>query len=265
MILALAGCGGGNEPSPEWSSERMGRSNPFDIPEDYDRSEKKSSHTSSYLVPMTIEQLIERSVLVMRGRVLGFDYLTIQYADGGSTAVHTDYYVEVLEVLRGEPYNKDQVIVRAEGGEDEERIDINSDLSLNTSEEYIFFLCTPSVGGGAFYTDGDYYSIIYVNSGLFKTSGETAKKAGEASAPAKVSPYYSSADVKGEMDYEEFCAIVEEYSSEIPIDEEFFVKEALSGLQKNLESGFITQQEYDDAVKRIGLGSHATVVGYYRP
>ena len=175
--------------SPEWSSERLGRSNPNDF-EEGNPENKVIGSGSSYPVVLSLEEIVEMSSLVIRGRVLGFDYLTIREAGSDTTMPHTDYYIEILDVLRGKPYDEKQIIVRAEGGENEELIARNEDLCLNVGDEYVFFLWMPKTVGTGYHTDGNYYETVYQNIGLFNTSRDSAKNADGITVPKKIDPYY---------------------------------------------------------------------------
>lgn len=250
--------------SPEWSSERLGRSNPNDYPKDYFAKNpgKPWGSGTSYIIPLSLEEMVEMSSLVIRGRVLGFDYLTIQEAGSEATMPYTDYYVEVLDILRGEPYDSERIIVRAEGGENDELIAINEDLCLSVGEEYVFFLYTPAVSGARYNTEGDYYSIIYKNVGLFNVGEKRSGSADSESAPRKIAPYYKTELNRDELDYSAFSEKMEEYNEQIPVDEDYFLKRAQDGLKKNLDSGYISQEEYDSAM--AGLEQHGEILYYTR-
>ena len=246
--------------SPEWSSERLGRSNPNDF-EEGNPENKVIGSGSSYPVVLSLEEIVEMSSLVIRGRVLGFDYLTIREAGSDTTMPHTDYYIEILDVLRGEPYDEKQIIVRAEGGENEELIARNEDLCLNVGDEYVFFLWMPKTVGTGYHTDGNYYETVYQNIGLFNTSRDRAKNADGITVPKKIDPYYETKLNNEEYDYLRFIELMKTYNERIPINENFFAESYEGGLAANLESGFITREEYDRGM--AGLRKYATIVNYF--
>ena len=96
-----------NKVSPEWYSERTFSSRPIcNDDEEYllDANLNKGktlSSMSTYPVSISKSALLNQASIVVRGTVLGFDYLTIRHINGTSTLPYTDYYIDVHETLRG--------------------------------------------------------------------------------------------------------------------------------------------------------------------
>ena len=250
--------------SPEWYSEKTGRKSGLDYTKEYViDSGKTSIPISGYPVLISVEDMVQRSALVIRGRVLGFDYLCIESADGTQKMPHTDYYVEILDVLRGEPYDDKMVTVRSMGGEDNDEILNIDNFELTVGQEYILFLWMPSKGGTWFHTEGDYYGIVEIETTVFEASDETTRNADGITVPKTFKPTYPS-DVNNEdLDYLEFKEKMKEYNEIYPVVEDYEVSKYKEGLEANLESGFITKEEYDNAMSIIG--DYGTILYYTEP
>lgn len=242
-----------------WYSEKYSVQRPvgMDDTEYITSSGKTLACISSYWNTLTKDDMLEQSALVVRGRVIGFDYLTIKPVTGGTPMVFTDYYVELLDTLRGVPYDEKQIIIRAQGGENEKMIMVNEDLSLTVGEDYLFFLDKP-VSGGGYNTEGDYYYITSGSSGAYESSAETVKDERGEMVPKTFYPYETSELSKDAIDYLNFMEEIKTYNESHPVDEMYRLKRYEKDLQSNLDTGFITQEEYDRSHELIK--TYATIV-----
>ncbi len=106
--------------SPEWYSEKNSAVRPFGRGADYNRLNAKYQETGQRdkelttvyeHIPGTLESFVEGKTpdrytsLVVRGRIVGFDYHVIrEYTNGeadNTEYIVTDYYVDLIETLRG--------------------------------------------------------------------------------------------------------------------------------------------------------------------
>ncbi|MDR1131176.1 MAG: hypothetical protein LBL15_02015 [Oscillospiraceae bacterium] len=254
--------GAADETSDLWFSEKTSSARPSNSDDDAYllKSGKPLSYLTVYPEVLSIEDMLKQAALVVRGRVLGFDYLTIKPVLGGSPTVHTDYYIEPLEVLRGEPAEKSKPItVRARGGENDKMIVVNGNLSLIAGQEYLFFLDKPVTGGG-YNTKGDYYYVSGGGSiGVFVASGdETRKNERGSSVPKTFYPYEASVLNDKALDYLSFAAAIRSYNEGHPVDEMFIAERYYRDIKANLESGFITQEEYAQSIACLDI--YASIV-----
>ena len=213
-------------------------------PEYLANSGKGLSITSSYIEIVEENDLYKQASLITRGKIVGFNYLTIQPVyEGGVPRVFTDYYIEPVEILRGEPENEKLITVRVSGGETSEEIVLNRDLELKVGEEYLFFLCRPETGGG-YYTEGKQYYIVGINQGLFNRSEEVVLNVNGQEVPKSFTSFYSGVDGQTELDYLSFVDELQYLNKTQPVDKLFFQNRAYRELEMNLKSEFITEEEY---------------------
>lgn len=259
--LFLTGCGNRDSAvsaDSSWYSEKAGISSPCaDFTGDTD---KQVSASQAYLIPLSLESLTEQSSLVVRGRVLGFDYLTVDPSDGGGAWVYTDYYIQVLETLRGEPSADENglITVRADGGENYDSIQLNRDISMTTGSEYLLFLVRPI--GGAYATKDDYYMVLNISIGAFVASSETSALSDGRNVPETFAPMSYTSLVEPSYTYTDLAGQIKSYGEKYPVDEDYQKKEFINSIKKNLESGFMTKEEYDLAID--SLNEYGTVLYY---
>ena len=230
------------------ANEKNAEVRPIDFTDnEYLRSSgKQVVAISFYQGASPIKNMVEESGVIVRGKVVGFDYISIRSVNG-AIVPHTDYIVEIYDVLRGEPVSN-VLTVRVQGGENGETIFVNTDLSLAVGEEFVFFLFQPGCGSG-WNTEGDYYKIIGGNSGLFKYGSDPANSGQDSAAPETVYRYNNS-EV---LDYQSLVETIMHYDKQYPVDKNYTYNMALKGLTENLESGFITQEEYDMWVAELEI------------
>lgn len=261
ITLIFASCAKKEESvvSPDWYSERHSTSHPVDsFPKTDD---KDHSSVSSYLIPLAKEDLIKQSTLVVIGKIMGFDYLTIKPADDRSPLVHTDYYVDVIETLRGEAKTDDNglIIVRTQGGENDDVIEVCGDLRLNVGDTYLLFLMRPTTGGG-YTTEGTFYLPLNISIGVFSASKNTIKNDSGNEVPESFTPFEATSLLNEDIYYTELSKDIKTINEQFPADEETYIRQYKENLLANLNSGFITQKEYDDAI--ADLSNFATILYY---
>jgi|GEM_PF-1577733 len=179
----------------------------------------------------TIDDLFTQSSLAVTAEYTG-GYNCIRIFGDRLIGNFTDYVFEITVALRGAPEEK-RITVRVEGGSEGGFEELNSSSpSFEAGKEYLLFLYRPGMGGG-YNTEGDYYYILGRNQGTF-----SEEKPG----------IYVSQDVGAtQLEWE----YILENANRHPIDEDYFRTEFIENQKLNLETGLITQQEYDDRMQTI--------------
>ena len=194
---------------------------------------------SGSLAPVEPEELFSNSQLVVVGKATGESQsLLIRSVDGGEM-IHTDTFFEVSEVLRGET-DKSILALRHMGGSvGNETLIFDNAPELKEGQEYVLFLYNPNMGGG-FNAAGDHYYIYGAVQGML-----TANEDGM---------YEIEDDMV--LSKDELIEKINEY----PVDKDHFRNEFIDNQKGNLESGFITKEDYDKMMKDLDV--YATVVEY---
>ncbi|MCD8145567.1 MAG: hypothetical protein LUD79_09630 [Oscillospiraceae bacterium] len=204
------------------------------------RLSHKTVYISGTLEEKTLDDLYEQSALVAVGTVSGkSEAFQIQNVSGG-TANFTDYYFDVSTALRGAA-ESETVTVRVQGGTVGNYTEVcESSPALEVGDEYLLFLYKPG-RGGAYNTEGDYYYVLGQAQGCFTADSSES--------------YVSQNGVT--LTQESLTAALSDEDLE-PVNVDYFREEYIANQQRNLESGFITQEEYDEMMANID--QYATIV-----
>ena len=253
--------------SPDWESAKSGFSSPVNRSSEYKKylSNAENSlgkHVSSMSASgpqYPVDQMLEEVSLVVRGTVLGFDYLNIRHVDGTADMLFTDYYVDVHETLRGEAETDENSLIRVRtlGGENDTSISINSELNLKIGTECLFFLFKPAGGD---YNTGEYgyYYPYALSSGVYVAGDETVENARGETVPKTFTCYSSTRTDDRELEYLTFTEKLEEYNKTHPVDVYKLANQAKENLLENLKSGFLSQEEYDKLLAEFD--QYATII-----
>lgn len=132
--------------------------------------------------------------------------------------------------MRGE-FTGDKLTVRIQGGTVGNRTEICEYSPVLSSEnEYLLFLYKPG-HGGAYDTDGDYYVLGLVQGAFVLTGdGDYISESGTLLKADDINKYIETAP---------------------PVNLYFFREEYISNQERNLETGFITQEEFDYRINTI--------------
>lgn len=197
----------------------------------------KTVHISGTLAEKSLDDLFEQSALVVTGNVSGKSNAFQIKSVSGSVANFTDYQFTIDNALRG--FSEDNVItIRVQGGtvgNYTEICEFSPDLVQN--HEYLLFLYKPG-RGGAYNTAGNYYYILGLTQGAFEKD-ETGNFVS-----------FSGESLRDEV-------LISSHNA-VPVDEGYFRNEYIDNQRKNLENGFITQEEYDELMANID--QYATIV-----
>ena len=168
--------------------------------------------------------------------------IKIQPVSGGDYSIFTDYYFEPTDILKGEDnFEKiTNIPVRIMGGQTEELTVITEDFpSLNPGCEYLLFLYRPGMGTG-YNTEGDYFYVTGATQGAYSSNGQQT--------------FVSQ--------YDDSKLTTEELSNQIYDLSGIKVKTKLETFKENcllnLESGFITEEEYESFMKETNV--YATII-----
>lgn len=236
-VCLLSGCGNENTASVTGDGCLPGGSAP----------DSSTQVVSGSLEELTQHEIITRSSLVAIGSISEVsDPFQIKPVGGGDPSVFTDYSLQISDVLRGEP-DSDMVSVRVQGGTTDNLTTIVEEApELEVGQEYLLFLYQPG-RGGSYNTEGDYYYITGVNQGAFEVSSATPFSAEmDDSAVGFIS---SATDTQVDWSLRDAAESIQVVNEEQPADEAYVYEQAYENWQANLDSGFITQEEFDNLVR----------------
>lgn len=198
-------------------------------------------HTS--LLPMSQEDLTELSHLVMTCKLLEISPAFQVKSVGGGITNFTYYYFQPIKILRDSRSitSEDIVTVRIQGGQ-VGNLNVVNDTSygLEEEKEYLLFLYSPTYGGG-FTTEGDYYCLTGSQQGVFALENNISRSENSVYAninlPSEEEPITLSS----------FQTTIAQINQAIPPKdaEESSYQRFLDAQKENLESGFISQEEYN--------------------
>lgn len=189
------------------------------------------------LASMSQEELIENSTLIVKAKLTDKSpAFQIKSVEGGISNF-TDYYFEPENILRGEATTSSIAVRINEGlvGDTEVINDVSYNFEIGS--QYILFLYAPSYGGG-FTTEGDYYYVTGAQQGVYKLNS-IQTRSGEETYQNSISEESNSIILS------DFTAEVNNINSISPPQEDIDYQNFLDAQQENLESGFITQEEYN--------------------
>lgn len=186
------------------------------------------------LAYVSLSDLFDEATLVVQGTISDkTDAFQIESVSG-SIANFTDYQFDVSSVLRGNLVDDAEYVeIRVQGGTVGNYTEIYSGTpDFNVGDSYLVFLYQPG-RGGSFNTEGNYYYVLGLCQGVFSEN-----EAGQ---------YVSQAGEELSNDY-----LIQSLTAENnPVDPDYFRNEYIENQQRNLENGFITQDEFDQLMRDI--------------
>lgn len=216
------------------------------------------AYKSGILEEYTYQDLVNDSPVVVTSHVVDVsEPFQIIPVSGAAPSNFTDVTIEVDEVLRGDVEVGDQLTVRVEGGQVEKlNVVVEESPEFNMGDDNLLFLYQPGMGG-AYNTEGDYYYVLGLYQGAFypENSVDSVKSMAE-----DVSTTYENREgtvidlntLKTDLSKMTRSAVV--YAE----NENKFYEEFLDNQEKNLENGFISQEEYDELIQQAN--EYATIV-----
>lgn len=135
-------------------------------------AEKVAEYSSSVVPDYTVDDLMERSEVIVRAVYTGeYEDIRVRSADTGSEDNFRNSYFECTEVYYGD-MTKGQLTVRALGGIVGGHNDIYTENPVfEKGKEYILFL-SEADSDFEYETEGEYYFIPGMNRGVFPLDGE---------------------------------------------------------------------------------------------
>lgn len=203
------------------------------------QEEQVVTYVSGALAKMDLDELLTESSLVVKGTVTD-DRKSFQIRSvNGGVSIFTDISFQVSEVIRGETEN-DTITIRVQGGTVGNTTEIHEHdpIPYDAGQELLVFLYKPG-RGGSYNTEGDYYYVLGLTQGVYAVSEEG---------------YVSSTGAQ--ITEKEVYSMARKSS---PVDENYFRNEYIENQKRNLENGFITQEEYDTYMENIDV--YAKIVG----
>lgn len=238
-------------------------------------------YTYDYLYEL--EEMMEQSSLIVYGKVTNqSDVLQIQHAENDTISHFIDYTMEPIEVLRGEQEENTPISIRIEGGKkDNLTVIADSAAELEQDKDYILFLYRP-MGGGGYNTEGDYYYVTGGYQGVYEivadeiidTLDDSLEQLSVFKNEQQI--YYNenieSLEEAVALDSFQDDQIAKEavtleglrqelllFNLEHPANEYAYYERSLSDLKWNLDTGYISQEEYDRALEQET--NYAKIIG----
>ncbi len=195
---------------------------------------------------MTAEEQIEKAHLIVKGTFKDKSKaFQIQPANGGDPSNFTDYYLTVEEVYRGDAAAGDVLSVRVqEGIVGTIKVEVDYEPDIQIGDTVLIYLYQTGMGGN-YTTDEDYYYVLNGKKGYCILNGEGQLRNAESGE------VYPLAEVK---------ASIASIDEKTPVNKNWPYEEALEGLKGNLENGFITEEEYQQALENLNSETYGKVV-----
>lgn len=216
--------------------------------------EVEYTRISNMIAEKTTEQLIEESDLIAVCELKEISDAFQIESVGGGVMNFTDSYFETTEILRGDPPDDSGIItVRTQGGMvDNWSVVMSDKYEFQYDKKYLLFLVHAGMGGG-YNTEGDYYYLNGSWQGIFpleETTTNSLKASSEIIENGRGTDSIQLDAVRSE---------IEALNKIGPPDENAAYEKAMENQKANLDSGWITQEEYEEALEIYQ--QYATYVG----
>ena len=204
-------------------------------------------YISGMLKQYGYDDLLDTATVVVRATVESqSDTFQISPVSGGDPSNFTDFTLRVTDSFQGDKQIGDMLTVRVQGGEvDGFNVVVEDAPSYQVGDDVLVFLYQPNLGAG-YNTTGDYYYTLGLYQGAFFASEKSYSNdlKFENAAGMEISYNKISSDTA--------------IQAKTVINENQFYNEFLDNLNMNLESGFISQDEYDRLLAESQV--YATIV-----
>ncbi|MBQ7935709.1 MAG: hypothetical protein IJ333_05105 [Clostridia bacterium] len=198
----------------------------------------KTVQISALLPALTETQLAERSHLIVKGTVEGRSQpFQVKPVGGGMESNFMDYYLTIEEVYRGNAEIGEKIAVRVEGGTVGALTVISElDPELHVEDTVFLYLYQTNTGGG--YTTGDDYYLVQNGwMGAYHFKEDPNRPINQKSGDS--------------FDLTEKAAFIAKINETTPVNENSHYEQILEAFQHNLNSGFMTQEEYDREIANL--------------
>ena len=196
------------------------------------------------------DELIEASNVIVKGRIKGdADTFTVHPTTGGDDSVFTQYQFEVDDVIRGDITAGETIGIRFEGGQNGNLrvINFSEEIDLNDNDRMVLFLRRVTVGDGLTTNDEFYMVVGGGGQGIFYLDEE-----------AEAETYVSDSTDYDPLVWSTARAQLLELANELPTNQSGLLEYETEQLKAELESGKITQDEYDTTLE--SYTKYATII-----
>lgn len=216
------------------------------------------AYKSGVIEKYAYQDLIDDAPVVVTSHVIDVsEPFQIIPVSGASPSNFTDVTIEVDEVLRGNVAVGDQLTVRVEGGQvDDLDVVVEESPELNVGDDNLLFLYQPGMGG-AYNTEGDYYYVLGLYQGTFylETNAVDVSVLSDAEDNAT---YKNSIGTTIELNtLKTDLSVMTRSAVTYAENENKFYDEFIENQAKNLQNGFISQEEYDELIEQAN--EYATI------
>lgn len=210
---------------------------------------------SGVLAEVTYDDLLQdASVIVEAHTTTVSEPFSIQSVNG-VVSNFTDYTLKADRVLKGDLVENGDFTVRLEGGTvNGQKVVVEEAPQLPVDEPVLLFLYQPNMGGG-FNTEGDYYYVLGMMQGAFYPEKDSDEKTQAKSTSTFTNKLGTSISIQT---LENNLANIQQTATMNGVNENSVYKKFLENQKKNLESGFITQEEYEQGLKESK--QYATII-----
>ena len=216
-----------------------------------DGGESETTSIAVETVPVTLQELMERSDLVVQGTVTGADLLTLEN-EGGNQLSFREYHVLVGKVLRGSGEEGQEVAVRCLGGE-EDQPPLEGIPILERDGEYVLFL--DDVSGCCVFQPEDSGCCQFQNGdqGVYAVDPEDPERF--VSVSGRLRDQEDRIFTIGQL--EEKLASVNQETPPDPMRE---VNELQFRLETGLKDQKLSQEEYDRQLEDLETSDYGPVL-----
>lgn len=210
---------------------------------------------SGVLAEVTYDDLLQDASVIVKAHTTNISEAFSIQSVNGAVSNFTDYTLEADRVLKGRLAENETFTVRLEGGTvNGQKVVVEEAPQLSVDEPVLLFLYQPNMGGG-FNTEGDYYYVLGMMQGAFypeKGSDEKTHAASTTTFTNKLGTSISLQTLANDL------ANMQQTVETNDANDNGVYEKFLENQKKNLESGFITQEEYEQGLNEAK--QYATII-----
>lgn len=214
------------------------------------QSDMVTMHKSGMLPKYSYEDLLKKASVITTVRFVEASAPFEIQSVSGAISSFTDYTMEVIEPIKGDIKADENIVVRLEGGKVENlEVVVEENPEIMTDSQMLLFLYQPGMGG-SYNTKGDYYYVLGMNQGAFYS--ENLARSADGNFTNELGFVVNKNTLKLDI------GALSTVNGKKANNSNWVYEEFVDNQQKNLESGFITQEEYDLLLKEAS--QYATIV-----
>lgn len=210
---------------------------------------------SGVLAEVTYDDLLQDASVIVEAHTTNISEAFSIQSVNGAVSNFTDYTLQADKVLKGALDENETFTVRLEGGTvDGQKVVVEEAPQLPVDESVLLFLYQPNMGGG-FNTEGNYYYVLGMMQGVFYPEKDADEKTYAESNNTFTNGLGTSISIQT---LENDLSNLQQTVSGNNMNENRVYEAFLENQKKNLESGFITQEEYEKGLNESK--QYATIV-----